>query len=122
MLIHAGNTQDIKSSLQHGFDKYSIADLRENIEAEKAGQNRSTVIKMLEAAISKKYKEAGAGPFQPKELPIEEILKTVKELSDDASLDAWTFLQRKNQPPRIKRIKLEEADFWFTINKLLNSK
>jgi hypothetical protein len=124
MLIHAGNCQDIRSSLQHAYDKISIADLRENIDAEKSGQKRSTVIKLLESAISKKQKDVAVEltGYQPTEIPLEEISKQVKEISEDASFAATLFLRKSNQPPRLKRQKLGMADFWFTLNKLINEK
>jgi hypothetical protein len=124
MLIHAGNVEDIKNSLHHAYDKLSIADLRDNIDAEKTGQKRSSVIKLLEAAISKKQKEgtpdhANAG-YQPKEIPLKEISQDVKQLAEDALFDAISFLKKPNQPPRIKRQKLHMADFWFTLDKIVN--
>lgn len=54
LLINEGNVQDIRCSL--GSGGYSIEFLEDNIEFEMAGQNRSAVIRMLQAKVNKKRK------------------------------------------------------------------
>jgi hypothetical protein len=56
-LINAGSVEDIRCTLQHAYSKLSIRDLLGDIYVEKHGSNRSTVIKLLEAAVHKKQKE-----------------------------------------------------------------
>lgn len=55
--IHnVGSPDDVRSSLRCSESKMSIADLEKNIELEKEGKNRKTVIQMLEATIKRKRK------------------------------------------------------------------
>lgn len=60
LIINAGNTDDIRNSLRLAEAKMTIQELKENIEAEKGRNNRSTVIKMLQAAVKRKQKAATA--------------------------------------------------------------
>lgn len=55
-LINAGSVEDIRSSLNLSGSNLSIVYLRGQILMERQGQNRSTVIKLLESQINKNSK------------------------------------------------------------------
>jgi len=59
-LIYKGNVQDIKTSLEFHSD-ITIKELNLEIEAEKNGYNRSTIIKLFESRIRKILKTKSNG-------------------------------------------------------------
>ncbi len=56
-LINSGNVDDIRNSLRHCEHKLSIKDINEEIEKEKSGKNRASVISLLKAAMKRKMKQ-----------------------------------------------------------------
>lgn len=52
-----GNTDDIRSSLKFIEEKATIDELKEEYMMEHKGQDRVTVLKMLNAAITRKMKK-----------------------------------------------------------------
>lgn len=55
-LVNVGSVRDIKGSLECNPDAYDIIYLKSQVLLERAGRNRSTVIKMLQAEIKRKQK------------------------------------------------------------------
>lgn len=55
-LINSGSVNDIHSYLKCNEKSYTIEYLQQELKKEMAGQNRSSVIKLLDAVIKRKIK------------------------------------------------------------------
>lgn len=56
-LINCGSVDDIKCSIKNGLSSFTIDDLENEINEERTGRNRATVIKLIEGAIKNKLKQ-----------------------------------------------------------------
>lgn len=59
--------------------------------------------------------------YQPKAIPIEDVLQTVKDISNDTTFEATQYMQKKVQHPKILRAKKTNADMWYSLYQYLKT-